>query len=357
MGVLAYLFYGDKPEYQWELLFSLFSALRQMRADGDREVKISVMSDRPHLNLPVDHLPISPAEFTTWTTSPHGVYNHRRKIHALIKALDHYQCPVALIDTDTYFTQHPAQLFDRISPQQTVMHQLEYAHIVNHPLWSPLVAQMADGLEISGVKISPKSGMFNSGVIGVEPSHRELLARSLNVVDELYGRSPLFNVEQFAVGVTLNQFTQLSTSADLIEHYYGHSRGFIHLQIARAFQSFNIAALERRLNNPEPLEVGYPAKAVPDQIIARLLGTLKRWNNNYRFAYLAYRSAFFYATRDADYANIWATTALQTLQFNPDTFSLDSAQQDFQRFKSGKIEALAWLEPKLKQKWLQFWGQ
>lgn len=355
MRILAYLFYGNKTEYEWELLFSVYSALRQMRSHP-QDVKICVISDRPSLDLPIDHLTFSPAEFTAWTTSPHGVYNHRIKVHALMKVLDHYQSPVALVDTDTYFTDHPAKLFDRISPQKTVMN-FEYPPVGEDDLWVPMMEHIRDGIEISGVNISPTSKMFNSGVIGVDPSHRELLERSLAVIDDLYGRSPIFNIEQFAVGVTLHQFTQLSTCEDLLEHYYGPSRSFIHLQISRVFQTFTAASLERQLNHPEPIQVGYPAKALPDKIIARILGLARRWQQDYRFAYLAYRSAFFYAPQDADYANVWATTALQTLQFAGNTRTLNGVQRDFRRFGEGAIESLAWLEPQVKHKWLQFWQQ
>jgi hypothetical protein len=353
MRILAYLFYGNKTEYEWELLFSVYSALRQMRS---RPVKICVISDRPCLDLPVDHLPFSSAEFTAWTTSPHGVYNHRIKVHALIKVLDHYQCPVALVDTDTYFTDHPAKLFDRISPEQTVMN-FEYPPVGENDLWLPMMEHIRNGIEISGVNISPASRMFNSGVIGVEPSHRGLLEKSLAIIDDLYGRSPIFNIEQFAVGVTLNQFTHLVTCEDLLEHYYGPSRSFIHLQISRAFQTFTAASLEQQLANPKTIHVGYPTKALPDKLIARILGLVRRWQQDYRFAYLAYRSAFFYAPQDAGYANVWATTALQTLQFAGNTRALNGVRRDFRRFGAGAIESLAWLEPQVKQKWLQFWQQ
>ena len=362
MKVLAYLFYGNQKEYQLELFFSIFSALRQLRAAGQQDkVVISVISDRldfdPH--LPIDHLHFSAAEFADWTRSPHGVYNHRVKIHALMKAIDHYQAPVALIDTDTYFTASPTQLFERVSSKKTVMHQLEFAHIADHSLWQPILEKIGDGIEISGVEVSPQSSMFNSGVIGVEPSHRELLERSLTVVDELYGRSPIFNVEQFAVGVTLNQATQLSTSEDLITHYYGASRGFIHLQISRLFPDFTAATLEKLLKGSEFPVMGYPPKALSDQVITRILATLRRWHPEYRFAYLCYRSSFFYATQDPEYANIWAAIALQMLHSfrkkNPSDFSLEQAQQDFQRFGADKIISLNWLNPAMQEQWMRLW--
>ena len=362
MKVLAYLFYGNQKEYQLELFFSIFSALRQLRAAGQQDdVVISVISDRldfdPH--LPIDHLHFSAAEFADWTRSTRGVYNHRVKIHALMKAIDHYQAPVALIDTDTYFTASPTQLFERISSKKTVMHQLEFAHIADHSLWQPILEKIGDGIEISGVEVSPQSSMFNSGVIGVEPSHRELLERSLTVVDEVYGRSPIFNVEQFAVGVTLNQATQLSTSEDLITHYYGASRGFIHLQISRLFPDFTAATLEKLLKGSEFTVMGYPPKALSDQVITRILATLRRWHPEYRFAYLCYRSSFFYATQDPEYANIWAAIALQMLQSfkekEPSTFSLKQVQRDFQRFQSSRITSLNWLEPSMQNRWMQLW--
>lgn len=362
MKVLAYLLYGNQNEYQLELFFSIFSALRQLRAMGEQDdVLISVISDRSDFDpqLPIDHLQFSAAEFADWTRSPHGTYNHRVKIQALIKAIDHYQAPVALVDTDTYFTDTPTKLFDRVSPQKTVMHQLEFAHIADHSLWQPMLEKISDGIEISGVKVSPQSSMFNSGVIGVEPSHRELLKRSLAVVDELYGRSPIFNVEQFAVGITLNQATQLSTSEDLITHYYGASRRFIHLQISRLFPDFTATTLENVLKSSEFPALGYPPKALSDQIITRIWAAIKRWHPDYRFAYLCYRSSFFYAAQDPEYANIWAAIALQMIQSfrrqNPSNFSLEQVQQDFLRFQTDKIASLDWLSSSTRNNWMQLW--
>jgi hypothetical protein len=360
MKVLAYLFYGNQREYQLELFFSIFSALQQLRATGEQDdVVISVISDRSDFDpdLPIDHLQFSAAEFAEWTRSPHGTYNHRVKIHALIKALDHYQAPVALIDTDTYFTASPTQLFERISPQKTVMHLLEFAHVVDHDLWQPMMEKIGDGVEVNGIEVSPQSSMFNSGVIGVDPSHRELLERSLTVVDDLYGRSPIFNVEQFAVGVTLNQATQLSTSEDLITHYYGFSRRFIHLQTSRLFPDFSAATLENLLQSSSSPAVGYPPKSLPDRIITRILAAINRWSPEYRFAYISYRTAFFYAPQNREYANIWAAIALQMVQSfkGQSDFSLEQAQRDFPRFQADKVVLLDWLNPSTRNNWIQFW--
>jgi hypothetical protein len=105
--------------------------------------------------------------------------------------------------------------------------------------------------------------------------------------------------------------------------------------------------------------MGYPPKALSDQVITRILATLRRWHPEYRFAYLCYRSSFFYATQDPEYANIWAAIALQMLQSfkekEPSTFSLKQVQRDFQRFQSSRITSLNWLEPSMQNRWMQLW--
>jgi hypothetical protein len=185
-----------------------------------------------------------------------------------------------------------------------------------------------------------------------------LLEKALAVLDELYGRSPIFNVEQFAVSAALEQATQISTCEDLLTHYYGTSRRFIHVQAARFLPDFSAATLEDRLKNAEFPAIGFPSKTLLDKVIARLLGAVKDWHPDYRFAYLAYRSAFAYRTKDPEYANVWAAIALQMLQFlhqhQPSQFSLTQAQQDFRRFQSSPITTLDWLEPTVKHNWVKF---
>lgn len=82
-------------------------------------------------------------------------------------------------------------------------------------------------------------------------------------------------------------------------------------------------------------------------------------------AHLAYCCAFSYATKDNDYANLWATTALKTLDValtrtDNDTKPLprlSDLQQDFSKFTENRIGSFAWLKPQVKQSWQQFWQQ
>jgi hypothetical protein len=362
MQVLAYLFYGEKKEYKLELFYSVLSALKQLRISGDENIKICVISDRPGFDpdLPLDFLYFSPEEYQRWTQCTNGTeYNHKVKIHALIKLLEHYQCPVALIDTDTYFLDNPDRIFQAISPQQTVMHCLEYQHLIDHALWEPMMAKIGDGIEIDGLRVTPQSSMFNSGVIGVEPCHIPLLEKALAVVDDLYARSPIFNIEQFAVGVSLQSGTQVATCEPLLEHYYGGIRSFVHFQIAQIFPDFTAATLEKLLTAPIPTKIDYPSKTIPDQVITKVLAAVRRWNPDYRFAYLSYRSAFSNATKDPECASLWSDTALQMLKSSQMIYgglTVQHLDRDFRQFSADQIESWSWLKQEVKNNWLLFWN-
>lgn len=366
MKVLAFLSYGNKKEYQWELFLSIFSALKQLRANHETDVIISVISDRDDLDpqLPIDHLKFSPEEFAQWTQTPSGFFNHRAKINAILKALDHYQLPIVYVDTDTYFLDNPAKLFERVSAENTVMHHLECSRIEDEPIYPPIVEKIGDGVTIDSVYLSRASIMFNAGVIGLLPIHRPLLEKALNLTDELYGIAPLFNLEQFSVSAALNQYTKVSASDDIIRHYFGPSRHFFHLQSSRLFPDFTAATLEKLLSDSTSPEVGYPRKSLSDQVMTKLQAFLKHWDDEYRFAYLAYRSALSIALKDVGYANVWAATALRSLKrltIQDETSQnspprLAALQHDFKQFRPNKINSLAWLEPNVKSEWLDFWN-
>lgn len=367
MRVIAYLLYGEKKEYQLEVFFSILSALRLLGEHRD-EVTISIISDRDDFdpNLPIDFIPLSKAELAEWTQQ--GRYNHRAKLFALQKLLAHYQSPVVLIDTDTYFLRNPIHLFERISAQRTVMHHLEYEYVINEQReWHTLAEKLDDGIEIDSIYLSRYSPMFNSGVIGVDVRHQGLLTKAIHILDQLYAASPVFNVEQFAVGAVLDQSTELAEASDIVRHYYGFSRDFIHVYIARLFPDFTAATLKTLLDSDlKPLspDQELPYRPMLPRLLSRWQGLFKQWNVVYRFAYLAYHCAFAYAAKDAKYAAVWAKIALQALRFAlahcnlPQQQSLlANIQSDFRRFQPDTITMLPWLDSKTKRAWIQFWQQ
>jgi hypothetical protein len=367
MPVIAYLLYGDNRTYQLELALSVLSALRFLQ--NHEAITIAVLSDRADLGfeLPVERLPISSEEIAEWTGG--GTYNHRAKILALMKAIDHYQAPTVLMDTDTYFIASPIQLFQRVAPQHTLMHAFEY-QLGQTPLWQPLFEKFGSAsMMIAGIQISPTAPMYNSGVVGLDPTDRSLLNRSLELLDQLHSTFPIFNAEQFALGAVLNQTTNLAVCPDVVKHYWGHERNFIHVQSNDYLQNYSLDTLNTHLAALPSWQLGYPDKPLSAKLNTRLLSLLHRWHPDYRFAYLAYCSALHYARTHVPYANLWSNVALRSLELflekHPEMQAddrhwqqfLQTAQRHFRHFRPTRLQSLPWLTPELQQTWSHFWQQ
>lgn len=362
MKIIAYLIYGNKKEYQLELTYSVLSAQHFLKS-GDTEIKICVVSDRQSTrdDLPVDQLVIPPEEFAQWTLN--GTYHHRSKLYALMKVMDHYQCPTALVDTDTYFICHPGQLFERIAPGRTVMHEQERT-LQRSPPFYTMLPLLKDGIDVAGVEVSPESVMFNSGVIGLDPSDRPLLDQALQLLDELYQLMPIFNIEQFAVGHILNLKTQLSVSDDLIRHYWGYEKGFIHIRCEKLFTQFTRDQFDAWLKVDElPNVAGYPKKSKRDHLRTTALAAFKKWDDLYKFGYLAYRSSLSTASRSPETAQVWADIARQVLHLVQlqeqrqarKSVSVKQLKADFKYMSPTFIHTLQHLDPRLTKRWMELW--
>jgi hypothetical protein len=360
MKVIAYFLFGDERMYEVELAFSVLSALRFLKHFPE-EVKFCIVSDSAEsllqkgevgVELPVERLIFSPQELASWTNN--GSYIYRAKPLALQKVIDHYQAPVALIDTDTYFVESPLKLFERIAPGRSVMHVREEA-IGAIQLWQPIVQQIGSGSHIAGVDISARSQMMNSGVIGIDPADRSLIDSTIKVLDHLYQIAPIINVEQFAIGTVLDQNTHLSESHDLIEHYWGTQKDFIRVQLLKALEKNTVANVDQILARKPAFPSVYPRIRMRDRLIS-LLHFLQHRNHHYRRAQLAYRTALFYAKKDPDYANAWAYTALQSLKVSQCRDHRKN-HQIFRRLNLDAIERVNWIEISTRRGWMKFWQQ
>lgn len=359
MAVLAYLLYGDNKTYELEFLLSALSARVQARRDATLPgLRIVLLTDRPRFDaaFPFEQRLITPEQMKVWTSTPGRSYNHRVKVLALLEVLRHDgrgDEPLALIDTDTWFTGAPARLFERISADATVMHEQEVPHIEMDPDCKEVVDFIRPGVTIEGFAVSATSPMYNSGVVGVLPSHAPLVEQALALLDALYDRAPVFNVEQFAFGVVLSQKTRLSTCNDVVRHYWGHVRNFVHVQAARHLPQRSAQEfLEREARGELPF-LGEPAKARADQFAARWRSAVHRWSDGYRFAWLAARSAWRCRASDPEIANAWAASAHEDLR----RVSVDDAtalptrwREDFAVF-AAPASTLPWLRGDLHAKW------
>ncbi len=358
MAVLTYLLYGDNKTYELEFLLSALSARIHLRSDqrgddGSDAVRIELISDRPRFDksFPFDVRVIDPDTMRAWTSTPGRSYNHRVKVLALLDAMRHAgDEPVALVDTDTFFTASPRRLFERIGPDATVMHEQEVPAIADDPDCADVVEFIRHGVEIEGFHMSAATPMFNSGVVGVLPSHAPLVKQALALLDALYDRAPVFNVEQFAFGVVLDQRTKLATCKDVVHHYWGHTRGFIHVQADRHVNPRDAATFCALESQPLPL-LGEPPKAWQDKLASRVRGTLGGWSKDYRFAYLAACSAHRQAPHDRAIANAWAAVALEDLRRLTGEASPQRMRADFGRWFAQPLERLPWIDRELHARW------
>lgn len=344
MKSIAYFLYGGKPEYQLELTYSVLSAAHFL-TKTPADIRLVVITDEENRrpDLPVEHLIFDAAQLADWT--PNG-YRHQAKVHALRMALDHFQDAVALVDTDTFFLKHPGTLFDRVDGGNAVMHARD-GFLREHPSWRPILERVPE--DIAGCAISGDTEMFNSGVIGLDFSQRALLEDVLVLIDELYAISPLFNIEQLAVSAVLEKHVVVNLCPDTVSHYWGYQRHFIRAQIAALFPAFSRELFESYVT--ELPAVGMPRKARRDQIRARLKDLQRRLGSDYRFAFLAYLSAF--SARDTSIADAWANVALDMLEVTQ--IRSPHVATDFRQFTVPRLNAHGWLSADTRRRWIAYW--
>ncbi len=227
MNNLIYLSYGPGPHEQ-EITFSILSAYRWLGV-GDPDWRIVVYTDRPESfsTLQVASVVLDASTLQEWA-GPAG-FGHRRKILALRDALQRFDGPSAILDGDTYFRRSPRRVFDRIGPGRSVMHLWEgNMDFLPGPVHAELAALLRSGnplTDLSGaaLPISASAPMWNSGVIGVDPTDMPLLDESIHLTDQLSSRSKLHTLEQFALGTVLGRETRLREVGDVVFHYWDRS--------------------------------------------------------------------------------------------------------------------------------------
>jgi hypothetical protein len=347
MKTIAYLLYGNRREYHLELAYSILSAVYFLRKQP-ADIRIVLITDErtQRTDLPIERLVYTTSDFARWTQN--GTYKHEAKLHALLLAMDRFQGSIVLLDTDTYFRAHPINLFERIGPGRALMHAVDDDDIIAKvSYWRPILEAISG--PVAGYCINGQSRMLNSGVVGVHYSMRKTLNDVQALIRELYAIHPVFNIEQFAFTTILNKHFELSICPDVVRHYWGYERRFVHAQVGAMFPAFTSEFFES--NAGRLLPVGFPAKSKIDQLWARVKGLYRCQGGNYRFAYLAYRSAL--SASDKLLANAWAHVALDVLTTN--SFASPSIEKDFWQMQPERLGSHSWLAPETKQRWEEYW--
>jgi hypothetical protein len=209
--------------YHQEAVFSIASALARTADATAPAFDIQVFSDdpAPYRHLPVSVHPLDPQTRKEWS-GPHN-YHFRCK-HVVVRKVLETAEKVILIDTDTFFHHDPMKLFERVRPDSVLCNavQVRFGDCSHTEIY----IDMAEELEKRGVS-DDEMILLNSGVIGLCRENRQVLDRSIALMDEFYPRVPnAFNLEEFSLAVATYRTLSLEQCPDLIHHYWSRKQLF-----------------------------------------------------------------------------------------------------------------------------------
>src|SRR5512133_1132233 len=182
---LAYLVVG-REDLRVQAQYAILSALAWR---GDASVEIQVYADEPerfaHLARVVRIEPITPDQVRDWIRPYRFVFRLKPKLleHMLAR---HPGDPVVLVDADTIFTGPIARVLERVGPGRAAMHEREYDPRTRQDLVGVQHENFRRRMRRARYRGQPASidaWMWNSGLVGLDPSHFPLVREWIDYVD------------------------------------------------------------------------------------------------------------------------------------------------------------------------------
>lgn len=217
---LVYLATGPE-EILTQALFSAWSALAWR---GDLPLDVHVYTDRPDffsdLRGSVETVRLDAERARAWRGPWDFLY--RMKAEVLDDVASRFPAdPVLFADADTFWIGDVGRAFARIGERSAVMHEREYFVGTHGTLQIRNFRRRMERARFRGGRIDVQAWMWNSGALGLHPSHFPLLAEWIDYMDEVHpaNRKPI--VEQFAIAWILQRrLDRLSPCDDVLFHYY-----------------------------------------------------------------------------------------------------------------------------------------
>jgi hypothetical protein len=276
---LAYLATG-RADIRAQALYAAYSALA-WRADA--AVELHVFTDAPEAFAPlagaVSLEPLSDERVRAWCEPFDFVFRLKPKLveHLLARFPEE---KVLLVDADTFFTGPIGAVLERIGPRRAALHEREYllsGSSERSRFHENLEGRMRRA-RFRGAPVKLDAWMWNSGLIGLEPSHRPLVAEWLRFVDEVYPRNPKPVVEQYGLSVVLQERgDEIAETRDVVHHYYLDKRRYqaaVEAELAALAALPLEAALDRVRRAPPRVEGPVPRYPKPPR--------LQRWRQSVR---------------------------------------------------------------------------
>lgn len=246
----AYLAYGT-DEIKNQLKTSILSSLLHHQ----RRVKYLVYSDdpkglseffAPHMDL-IDCTPLTSMQLKEWR-GPND-FIHNIKLNVIFDALARLQQPMAFVDTDTLIRSSALSTFAQIDDTTAILHTNEGLlsnkrnSLLNFKIYQKLKGK---ALKHDNMKITAETEMWNTGIVGVDPSFLKFRNLAFDLTAALYNLRPKHVMEQLAISMIAAKNRKILPVSDSVEHYWNR-KDFYNQIIADFLDKINSsdAALEQ----------------------------------------------------------------------------------------------------------------
>lgn len=300
---LVYLSFGADT-YHMEAFFSVVSAISRTQKEGKSDFDINVYTDNPafYSRLPVNVYPIEKEWF-----GPFG-YVFRAKHVVLLACMASYD-KSCLIDTDTFFKRSPSLLFGKVKERATLCNAINESP-------TRYLDDKLKGILIENGVYQDRFLHMNSGVIGLCKSSKEVLERSVQIIDTLHPElKHLYTLEEVALSVASSVMRFESDTCENIIHHYWSKKEIFRRKVNAWYDKHHAAPLTlSALADARKVTPALP-KPPPLSRVVKKLASL--------FVAPAYRKFYTYLTRaNHMYANefdrvaskVWLEQAFKLLE-------------------------------------------
>ncbi len=219
---IVYLVFGDNLDNYQQVYFSIYTAFLHKTNDD----KIIVIAENTSLfdffGDKIEVISINRAIIKEWE----GKYQFfwRVKIKALELIAQKYPSDSILyLDGDTFFYNSIEILKKGLLQGENYMHVNEGKLSKLTTKTEKLMWNQMKKKTYSGIKIDENTCMWNAGLIGISNKHLQCLKLTLDVNDELCANNVTRRlIEQFAFSISLNNFSKLLPSTNVVGHYWGN---------------------------------------------------------------------------------------------------------------------------------------
>ncbi|WP_416652583.1 hypothetical protein [Candidatus Pseudothioglobus sp. Uisw_086] len=274
--ILLYIVYGDDPGYYYGAKFSYLTFMHWVKYEN--QVEVVVLTEKPDefSEYPIKVISMSVLQKNDWSLN--GKYHFRIKNRGLAYVMDKLklesQDKILFFDTDTYFHKNPIPLFDLIKPNQALFY-LNEGQIYKRKRFSIYIKYLEGKLIKVGnqnYKLSKKSMMWGSLMIGIMPNMRPSLDWADKLLIKLIDIVPAHTIEPFALSEALLKKYKIIEGKNYVS-LYSTSRKKTHAVeiLKRFFEQYQNFSIDEKIKLSQKVTLKRSFLKVLKQRIFQLL--------------------------------------------------------------------------------------